>query len=170
MQTIRIREPELLDLKAFQHAMQNSKVLHYPWIHAPATKEEYLNYLTRYRLPNHKSFLVCLQSGEIAGVFNISEIVRGDFQSAYLGFYAFLDYAGKGYMTQGLKLVLEKVFSELELHRLEANIQPKNKKSIQLVKRCSFRKEGLSPHYLKIEGEWRDHERWAITLEDWEKI
>ena len=69
-------------------------------------------------------------------------------------------------MSAGLKLVLKKAFEELDLHRLEANIQPDNFRSINLVKNNGFKKEGFSPRYLKINGEWRDHERWAITHED----
>lgn len=70
-------------------------------------------------------------------------------------------------MSAGLKLVLHSVFTELKLHRLEANIQPGNIKSIQLVQSNGFKKEGYSPRYLKIQDEWRDHERWAITYENW---
>ena len=60
-----------------------------------------------------------------------SEIVRGLFQSAYLGFYVVADYTSQGYMTAGLKWVLAKIFKELALHRLEANIQSENSCSIQ---------------------------------------
>lgn len=113
-----------------------------------------------------KSFLVCDQAENIIGVFNVSEIVRGLFQNAYLGFYAVSDFSGKGHMSTGLKLVLSKVFNELKLHRIEANIQPENIKSIQVVKRNGFRYEGYSPRYLKIHNEWCGHEHWAMTYED----
>lgn len=166
--TVLIREPMLEDENTFITAMQNSQTLHRSWVKSPQTPQEFRDYFQRSQQINQKSFLVCDTSENIAGVFNISEIVHGFFQNAYLGFYATTDYAGKGYMTAGLKLILQKVFNEIELHRLEANIQPENIRSINLVKNNGFRKEGYSPHYLKINEEWRDHERWAMTREDWE--
>jgi len=104
---------------------------------------------------------------EISGVININEIIRGAFQNGFLGFYAIEGYAGKRYMSQGLTLVLDEAFSIFKLNHLEANIQPDNTRSIQLIEKLGFRKEGFSPHYLKINNQWRDHERWAITCEDW---
>jgi ribosomal-protein-alanine N-acetyltransferase len=69
-------------------------------------------------------------------------------------------------MREGLELVLRHGFETIRLHRLEANIQPENTRSIALVRSAGFRLEGLSLRYLKIGGRWRDHERWAITTED----
>jgi [ribosomal protein S5]-alanine N-acetyltransferase len=70
-------------------------------------------------------------------------------------------------MSQGISLAIDRAFYTLGLHRVEANIQPENKPSINLVKRLGFVKEGFSQRYLKINGEWRDHERWALTVENW---
>jgi GrpB-like predicted nucleotidyltransferase (UPF0157 family)/RimJ/RimL family protein N-acetyltransferase len=162
-----IREPDIKDREAFISAMKRSQSLHHPWTTPPLTQQDFDKYLERSRQANQKSFLVCQSDNMIVGVFNISEIVHGVFQSAYLGFYAVADYAGKGYMSKALKLVLETVFKEMNLHRLEANIQPENINSIQLVNKNGFRYEGFSPRYLSINGEWRGHEHWAITFEDY---
>ena len=70
-------------------------------------------------------------------------------------------------MWQGMQQVIRHCFGALRLHRLEANIQPENKRSIALVKALGFSKEGYSPRYLKISGKWMDHERWAIRTEQW---
>lgn len=161
-----IRELKFEDKEAFMKAMRNSQSFYHPWVTPPQNSQEFDEYWQRFQQPNQKSYLACDESGSIVGVFNLSEIVRGAFQNAFLGFYGIKDYSGKGYMSAALKLVLKKVFEELGLHRLEANIQPENTRSIQLVKKSGFRYEGFSPRYLKINDKWRGHEHWAITSED----
>lgn len=109
------------------------------------------------------AFLVFRHADDgLVGVFNITNIVRGAFQSGYLGYYVFAGHERQGLMRKGLEAVVRFAFKNLELHRLEANIQPTNVASIALVKACGFLQEGYSPRYLKIDGHWRDHERWAI--------
>ena len=138
--------------------------LHHPWYSMPMTPEEYRAYLARYDRPGTEGLLVCLRDGgAIAGVVTVDSIVRGRFQSATLSYAAFAPAAGRGYMSEGLALVLAHAFTELRLHRLEANIQPANQASLRLIRRLGFRQEGYSPDMLFIDGAWRDHERWAIT-------
>lgn len=113
--------------------------------------------------PDNCAFLICrLDNDQIVGVVNITNIVLGLFRSAYLGYYVFTGHEGQGLMREGLHAVIRHAFRSLKLHRLEANIQPGNTRSINLVSACGFAKEGYSPRYLKIRGRWRDHERWAI--------
>ena len=165
-----LANPTARDQKPFIAAAQASRRLHRPWISAPATAERYRAYLAKARQPNTAAFLVRRRADNaIAGVINLNEIVRGLFQSAYLGYYAFSPWAGHGYMTEGMRAALREAFTVLKLHRLEANIQPDNTASRLLVERCGFRCEGFSPRYLKIGGRWRDHERWAILAEDWRR-
>jgi ribosomal-protein-alanine N-acetyltransferase len=165
-----IRPPVAADRAAFIAAMRASRQLHRGWSRPPRTPAAYADFLRRYRRPTHVAFLACRRSdGRIAGVFMLMEIVREQFQGAYLGYYAAAELAGQGYMTEALRLVLRHAFTRLGLHRIEANIQPANARSIALVRRCGFRREGLSRRYLKVAGRWRDHERWALVAEDWRR-
>jgi ribosomal-protein-alanine N-acetyltransferase len=69
-------------------------------------------------------------------------------------------------MRAGLELVVKRAFGAFKLHRVEANIQPKNLASRALVLALGFRLEGYSPRYLKIGGRWCDHERWARLADE----
>ena len=158
-----LREPGAADAEAFVAAARASRRLHRPWITAPLTPEAYATWLQRVAGLDRRTVLVRdAASGGLAGVIALSQIVRGPFQSAYLGYFAFAPLAGRGYMSAGLAAVVREAFGPMKLHRLEANIQPGNTASIALVRRLGFRLEGFSPRYLKIGGRWRDHERWAI--------
>jgi ribosomal-protein-alanine N-acetyltransferase len=165
---VELQKPSLRHTDEFLRAVRRSRSLHKGFVTPPGSAEAYRQYVKSLRKANRTGFFVTVEdSGEIAGVVNVSEIVRGVFQSAYLGYYAFEPHAGHGLMRQGMQKVIQHCFGELKLHRLEANIQPDNVRSIALVRRLGFRKEGFSPRYLKICGRWRDHERWAILSEDW---
>ncbi len=151
------------DRDEFIELMRASRSLHDPWISPPLTTRAFDGYLARMSRNDHEGLLVCRgDDGAIVGVINLNNIVRGSFLNASLGYYAGLPYAGRGYMTGGLKAAVRFAFGTLGLHRLEANIQPNNAPSINLVKRCGFVNEGFSRNFLYIAGAWRDHERWAI--------
>ena len=139
-----------------------------PWYYGAEPANAFEDLVRRSRADDYALLLLCLEDGgAIAGSFSLSQIFRGAFQSAYLGFAAGASYAGHGYMREGMALILRHVFTTLQLHRVEANVQPANQRSKGLVERCGFRLEGFSPSYLKIGGRWRDHERYALTIEDW---
>jgi ribosomal-protein-alanine N-acetyltransferase len=130
----------------------------------PATPEDFQAHIRRYEQRCEESLLICLRStGAVAGLVNINSIIRGRFQCGSLSYAVFAPTAGKGYMTEGLGLVVRYAFEQLRLHRLEASIQPGNHASLSLVRRLGFRREGYCPEMLFIDGAWRDHERWAIT-------
>jgi [ribosomal protein S5]-alanine N-acetyltransferase len=164
---IKLREPSAQDETLFLSTMQKSRDFHFPFIAAPVTSEAFQAYLTKSTLDTEKCFIAWDSAHQMIGVFNISGIMRGPFKSAFLGYYASVDQAGKGLMSQALKLVLKEIFTGLDLHRIEANIQPDNTASIRLATRNGFLKEGFSPRYLKINGQWQDHLRFALTIEDW---
>ena len=117
--------------------------------------------------PAHYGHFVCTEEGALAGVINVNEIVRGRRRSAHLGYYAFTPHAGRGYMRAGLQRVLHVAFRKYGLRRLDVDIQPGNTKSIALVESLGFRHRGTSTRRVKLGGRWRDHERWALTSEEW---
>jgi ribosomal-protein-alanine N-acetyltransferase len=161
-----IRRPTPADRAEFLARARASARLHAPWIATPS-ETEFDDYLGRAERDDALAFLICRnEDAAIAGVGNVSQIARGNFRSAYLGYYVFAPFEGRGYMREGLRLVVRHVLGAHGLHRIEANIQPGNERSARLVERIGFRKEGFSPRYLKIRGRWRDHDRWAILAEE----
>ncbi|MEO5741308.1 MAG: GNAT family N-acetyltransferase [Vicinamibacterales bacterium] len=165
---VRIRPASRADEAEFLAAVERSRALHHPWVQAPATSEAFRDDLAKRKNPRSTSFFIWTEGTRgLVGVVNVDEIVRGSFRSAYLGYYAMVPHAGRGLMKDGLARVITHAFTTMKLHRLEANIQPRNRPSKALVKSLGFRREGFSPRYLKVNGRWRDHERWAILSEDW---
>lgn len=168
--SIHLEPPSLRRADDFLLAVHQSRALHRGWATPPRTREQFRTYLARFRGTANIGHFVCLSDGALAGVVNINEIVRGAFLSAYLGYYAFVPHHGQGHMREAIRLVMSRAFRAHRLHRLEANIQPTNVRSIALVKGLGFRFEGVSPRYIRVAGQWRDHERWAITVEDWRAL
>jgi [ribosomal protein S5]-alanine N-acetyltransferase len=162
-----LRSITAADEAEFTRLVRESADLHRPFMELPSTPADFAAYLRRFEPPAQNIGLnVCARdTGALVGGFNLNNIVRGRFRSAAIGYWAFAGTAGRGYMSDGLQLVIQYAVGELGLHRLEANIQPGNEASIRLVKRNGFRYEGFSPDYLFISGAWRDHEHWAITAE-----
>jgi ribosomal-protein-alanine N-acetyltransferase len=164
---VQLRILERSDREEFLTLAMESRDLHRPWTYPPERADQFDDLLARSRRDDCVCLLACLrESGEIVGVLIISQIVRGAFQSAFLGYYAHQRHAGNGYMREAMDQTLDHAFRRLALHRLEVNIQPANRASIALARSAGFRLEGFSPRYLLIGGQWRDHERFAITADD----
>ena len=161
-----LRRPQAGDAREFLALMEASRRLHRPWVQPPGDRKAFNVYVERASARGVGSLIGLRENHAIVGVANLSEIVRGLFQSAYLGFYGSAPYLGQGLMREGVGLLLKHAFQDLKLHRVEANVQPANTRSLALVKALGFRMEGYSPRYLKICGRWRDHERWARLAED----
>jgi ribosomal-protein-alanine N-acetyltransferase len=168
---VHIRAPTPDDAAELITLNRASADSHRPWSAPPVDGAQFAGYLARCAEASFCGFLICrAEDGAIVGVANLSQIVRGNFQSAYLGYYGGAPFAGRGYMRRGVSRVLDEAFGALGLHRVEANIQPANAASIALVRRLGFRLEGFSPRYLQIAGEWRDHERYAMLSEQWKNL
>jgi [ribosomal protein S5]-alanine N-acetyltransferase len=161
-----ISPPSPADAEEFISAVRSSPGLR-PWLDPPATVERFEAYLERAARDDHASYLIRhAQCGSLVGYANISNIVRGALQSGYLGYGGFASHAGRGLMTEGVGAVVQAAFDQFGLHRVEANIQPANLPSVNLARRLGFRREGFSPRYLMIGGDWRDHERWAVLADE----
>ncbi|NUR85471.1 MAG: GNAT family N-acetyltransferase [Nonomuraea sp.] len=151
------------DQDEFGRLVLASADLHGPWMQLPSTPEAFATYLTRFNHDTNQGLLVIRRdTGEIAGSVNINSIIRGRFQNASIGYSAFSPSAGRGYMTEGVALVVRYCFEQLRLHRLDAQIQPANTASLNLIARVGFTHEGRSEKLLFIDGEWRDHERFVL--------
>jgi ribosomal-protein-alanine N-acetyltransferase len=168
-ETIHLEVPSMDRAEEFLRAVRASRKLHRGWVTPPSDRTAFRRFVAGAQSPTRAGYFVVAVDGSLAGVINVSEIVRGYLQSAYLGYYALEPRAGRGFMCGGLRLVIKHCFGKLRLHRLEANIQPDNARSIALVRGLGFRQEGFSPRYLKVSGRWRDHERWALLVDDWRR-
>jgi [ribosomal protein S5]-alanine N-acetyltransferase len=137
---------------------------HAPWV-APFTDQAgFDQWFARTIAGANVSLLARERStDDLVGVINLNEIVMGNFRNAYFGYWGFARTGGRGLMTEALREAVRFSFDEIGLHRIEANIQPNNLRSIALAQRAGFTKEGYSPRYLLIDGDWRDHERWALV-------
>ena len=164
---VRVRVLAREDRTEFLALARESRRLHRPWTYPPERADQFDELYSRSRREDFLCLLaIHIETGAMTGVFTISQIVRGAFQSAYLGYYAHEEFAGQGLMREALEQVLDHAFGALGLHRIEANIQPGNAPSIALARGAGFRLEGFSPRYLLIGGQWRDHERYAITIDE----
>jgi len=101
----------------------------------------------------------------IIGSVSLSNIVRGVFQSCHVGYRGDKDELNRGYVTEALRQLVSVAFGELKLHRLEANIMPRNVASLRLVEKLGFQPEGLARKYLKINGIWEDHVHMVLLNE-----
>jgi ribosomal-protein-alanine N-acetyltransferase len=169
-----LRHPCSADEDEFLALRRASRELHARWEPLPPEGLDHYGPLAFARLlalsntATHQKYFVCrVEDGRICAYVGLNEIVRGAFLSSYLGYWTGVPFLRRGYATWGVRLCLRRAFEELGLHRVEANIIPGNVASLALARRCGFRKEGYSPRYLQIAGIWQDHERWAMTAEDW---
>jgi ribosomal-protein-alanine N-acetyltransferase len=110
--------------------------------------------------------LVIRARGRIVGQLSLFGITYGSLMSAAAGYWVDEDVAGLGIAPTALALAGDHAFTTLGLHRLEVNVRPENANSLAVVAKLGMRDEGVRAAYLHIDGAWRDHRTFALTLED----
>lgn len=166
---VSIREPRSSDAEAHRSAVLRSMEHLAPW---NPVEPDGLPELLRRQGAGLRTFLIINdEDGGIVGKCNVANIVMARFRNAALGYDSYVPYNGTGRMSEGLRLVVDRCFTPepdgLGLHRLEISVQPDNTRSVAMAKRLGFRHEGFSPRMLYINDAWRDHERFAMTAEEW---
>ena len=106
----------------------------------------------------------------LVGRVALSNVVRGPWQNATLGYWIDKDALGRGHATRAVQLVLRFAFEHAGLHRVQPAIIPRNIRSVRVAEKAGFRLEGRALRYLKINGRWEDHDVYALTVEDWEAM
>lgn len=146
----------LINYKASQKTLK-------PWVHVPTNSREFLAYAQEMRTQENKAFVVRDSTTKsMVGIVELRDIYMFDFKNSYIIYFGFEGHLQKGLMSEAVKMVIKFAFKTLKLHRLEANIQPTNIPSRALARACGFSLEGYSPKFIKKNGQWKDHERWAI--------
>ena len=105
--------------------------------------------------------------GAFAGELNLNNIVRGAMQSATIGYWIDRARAGRSLMSESIVVLMQFAFEELNLHRLEICIIPRNSNSRRVVEKLNLREEGIAQRFLEINGAWEDHVRFGFTIEEW---
>jgi ribosomal-protein-alanine N-acetyltransferase len=110
------------------------------------------------------------EADRLIGRVALSNVVRGPWQNATLGYWIDKDSLGKGHATRAVRLVLRFAFEHAGLHRVQPAIIPRNTRSVRVAEKAGFRLEGRALRYLKINGTWEDHDVYALTSEDWDAM
>ena len=164
---VRLRPLNTKDENAFMQGLRESRDLLKPWVQVPLSRKAFQHYVLEMNTADDRAWAVIRSdTRELAGVVELRDIFYGDFKNAYLIYYGFQSHLRQGLMRQAVQQTIHIAFKRLKLHRLEANIQPDNLASIALLRSCGFIKEGFSPRFLKKNGQWRDHERWALLADN----
>lgn len=105
--------------------------------------------------------------GEFVGQVTVSHVVRGSAQMASIGYWIAHDHAGRGIVTEAVRMVIDHCFTAVRLHRIEICVRPENDRSLRVVEKLGLPEVGFAPRLLYIAGAWRDHRVFAVTREDW---
>lgn len=172
---IYLREPLLSDFSTWANLREQSRAFLTPWEPTWAdddlTKNAFRHRLRRVQEEmsdgtGYPFLIFDSKDNRLLGGITLGNIRRGVGQSGMIGYWSSISSTGKGYMTEALSLVIPFAFNELRLHRIEAACIPHNDRSIRLLEKAGFQREGLLRSYLKINGFWQDHLLFALIESD----
>lgn len=167
---VHLRHPDIGDHEQWAALRAQSAQFLRPWEPAwprddltrPSFRARLRRYNTEIRAGTGYPFFVCRNEDDaILGGITLGNIRRGVAQNAQIGYWIGECHAGNGYMSEAVALTCEFAFARSGLHRIEAACIPGNTRSIRLLERNGFQKEGVLTAYLKINGQWRDHVLYA---------
>ena len=174
-----LRGPRLGDYQAWRDLRKKSREFLKPyeprWTEADLSQRVFAGRVRRgwreARAGTDYSFLVFRTTGgseQLVGGVTLSNVRRRAAQFANLGYWMGQEFAGQGYMTESVSLILPYVFETLGLHRLHAAFLPQNTPSRRVLEKNGFTEEGYAENYLQIDGRWADHVLFGLTRERWE--
>ncbi|HXQ50865.1 MAG TPA: GNAT family protein [Stellaceae bacterium] len=175
-QRVLLRAPERRDWRAWAELRGESRAFLTPWeptwssdaLTRAAFNRRLARYAADWRGDQGYSFLLFrLEDETLLGGIGLTNVRRGVAESASLGYWVGERHARKGYMTEGLQLVLSFAFQRARLHRVEAATLLHNVASRGLLVKSGFREEGHARGYLCIDGRWQDHVLFGILREEW---
>jgi ribosomal-protein-alanine N-acetyltransferase len=173
-----LRPPRTTDVTEIRRLLRANHEHLKPWNPAPPPGEDsssitevsktVLRQRREWKLGRGFVFMVAEREHPTAfiGKIALSGIMRGAMYGAYLGYWMASDTQGRGYVTEALAAVLDFGFGPAGLHRVQAAIMPRNARSLRVIEKLGFRKEGYAERYLQIAGKWEDHEIYARTREE----
>ncbi|MBV2142579.1 GNAT family N-acetyltransferase [Falsochrobactrum sp. TDYN1] len=172
---IHLREPAMGDFAGWARLREQSRAFLTPWEPSWAdddlTKSAFRHRIRRVQEEisdgtGYPFFIFRNSDRQLVGGITLGNIRRGVAQNCMIGYWSGAPFAGKGYMTEALSLAISFAFAELRLHRIEAACIPHNVRSIRLLEKAGFQREGLLRSYLKINGFWQDHLLFALIEGD----
>lgn len=173
-----LRPPRTQDVGELRRLLRHNQTHLKPWNPAPRAGEdptsitEVSNSVLRHRneWKHGRSFVFLLAlratPSRLVGKIALNGIMRGAMHGAYLGYWMDVDHQGTGLCTEGIQAVLDFAFGPAELHRVQAAIMPHNPRSLRVIEKLGFRREGHAERYLQIAGNWEDHIIFARTREE----
>jgi ribosomal-protein-alanine N-acetyltransferase len=174
-----LHPPRTVDVPGLRFALRKNDAHLRPWsaAHAPGEDPTSLTSVSRAVLRHRREWktgmayvlLVSPRDDDdaVIGRVALGGILRGAFQNAYLGYWIDAEHQGRGLMTEAVRAATSFAFASLGLHRVQAAVMPRNMRSLRVLDKAGYRREGFAAKYLCIAGEWEDHTIYAMTAEEW---